>query len=142
MKHSYPQITDLPDELLIMIFKKLSNLQVLHSLMDVHMRFNRILLDSTFTDHLALLKWSVDHIISPLSDTILDQFCKHIIPKIHHNVKWLAIESSSMERILLAAKYPNLNGLALFNISEEIAQRLFNGKNFKIHFQLSKPIQI
>ncbi|CAF1502603.1 unnamed protein product [Rotaria sordida] len=129
MEHSYIQITDLPDELLIMIFKKLDNIQLLYSLMDVNIRFNKILHVSNLTNRLTLLKWSIDNLISPLSDTVLDRFCKKIIPKIHHNVEWLGTESSSVERILLAAKYPNLNGLALFNMTEDIAQHLFNEEN-------------
>ncbi|CAF1345696.1 unnamed protein product [Rotaria sordida] len=129
MEHSYIQITDLPDELLIMIFKKLDNIQLLYSLIDVNIRFNKILHVSNLTNRLTLLKWSVDNLISPLSDTVLDRFCKKIIPKIHHNVEWLGTESSSVERILLAAKYPNLNGLALFNMTEDIAQHLFNEEN-------------
>jgi hypothetical protein len=33
-----------------------------------------------------------------------------------------------MERILFAAKYPNLSGLGLYNIQEEKAIDLFSGK--------------
>ncbi|CAF1459984.1 unnamed protein product [Rotaria sordida] len=127
MQHTYTKITDLPDELLIMIFKRLNNIEILQFLTNVNTRFNKIVRDSTFTNHLTLLKCSFNHIIYSLSDTILDKFCIEIIPQIKHNIKWLDIESLSMERILLAAKYPNLNGLGIFNINEEVAQRLFIG---------------
>ncbi|CAF1388868.1 unnamed protein product [Rotaria sordida] len=130
MQHTYTKITDLPDELLIMIFKRLNNIEILQFLTNVNTRFNKIVRDSTFTNHLTLLKCSFNHIIYSLSDTILDKFCIEIIPQIKHNIKWLDIESLSMERILLAAKYPNLNGLGIFNINEEVAQRLFTGKIF------------
>ncbi|CAF1263307.1 unnamed protein product [Rotaria sordida] len=129
MQHTYTKITDLPDELLIMIFKRLNNIEILQFLMNVNTRFNKIVRDSTFTNHLTLLKCSFNHIIYSLSDTILDKFCIEIIPQIKHNIKWLDIESLSMERILLAAKYPNLNGLGIFNINEEVAQRLFIEEN-------------
>ncbi|CAF3385449.1 unnamed protein product [Rotaria socialis] len=133
MEHSYIQITDLPDELLIMIFKKLNNMQVLQSVLDANIRFNKIARDSTFTSRLTLFRWSSDNFIYPLADSILDRFIIQIIPQVHHNVKWLGIESSSLQRILLAAKYPNLNGLVIFNISEEITRRLFTEENQLTH---------
>jgi hypothetical protein len=33
-----------------------------------------------------------------------------------------------VERILLAADYPNLYGLGLYNVDEESAKRFFTGK--------------
>ncbi|CAF4381930.1 unnamed protein product, partial [Rotaria sp. Silwood2] len=41
---------------------------------------------------------------------MLDRFCLQILPEIHYKIKWLDLESSSMERILLATNYPNLYG--------------------------------
>ncbi|CAF0737613.1 unnamed protein product [Rotaria sordida] len=62
----------------------------------------------------------------PLSDLVLDRFCSHILSKIHQKVKWLDIESSSMERILLSTNYPNLVGIGLYNIYLENAVHLFS----------------
>jgi hypothetical protein len=59
---------------------------------------------------------------------MLDRFCLQILPKIHHKIKWLNLESRSMERILLAKNYPNLNGLGLYDIDVEKALSLFNSK--------------
>ncbi|CAF3791442.1 unnamed protein product [Rotaria sp. Silwood1] len=44
-------------------------------------------------------------------------------------IKWLYIESSSAKHILRAADYPNLYGLALYNMKEKTARRLFTDKN-------------
>jgi hypothetical protein len=46
------QLDDLPDEILMYIFKKLYNDEVLYSLMDVNQRLNRILHDRIFTRHI------------------------------------------------------------------------------------------
>jgi hypothetical protein len=51
---------------------------------------------------------------------------------IFHKIKWLNLESSSMERILLTTNYPNLYGLGLYNISIENALPLFIGKDISI----------
>ncbi|CAF5041222.1 unnamed protein product, partial [Rotaria sp. Silwood1] len=37
---------------------------------------------------------------------ILDRFCLQILPEIHHNIKWLDLESSSMKHVLRTAHYP------------------------------------
>jgi hypothetical protein len=71
---------------------------------------------------------STDDDISRLSDSILDCFSINILPRIHHNVTHLTLESISMERILSAGNYPNLNYLKLFNFREEIALYYFKGK--------------
>ncbi|CAF3764288.1 unnamed protein product [Rotaria sp. Silwood1] len=119
------QLMDLPDELLIIIFKKLNNIDVLCSLIDVNMRFNKIICDQIFTSYLTLFQRSSDDVICPLNDRIIDRFCLQILPQIHYKIKWLNIESSSMKHILCIVDYPNLNGLGLYNIEEETFKRLF-----------------
>ncbi len=63
-----------------------------------------------------------------IGDSILDRFCSHILPEIHKKIKWLELESLSMERVLRAINYPNLYGISLYNIQAETAIRLFTGK--------------
>ncbi|CAF4706171.1 unnamed protein product, partial [Rotaria sp. Silwood2] len=62
-------------------------------------------------------------------DPILDRFCLQILPEIHHKIKWLNLESSSIERILVT-NYPNLYGLGLYDVEIETALSLFMGKIF------------
>ncbi|CAF4680198.1 unnamed protein product, partial [Rotaria sp. Silwood2] len=45
----------------------------------------------------------------PLSGPILDRVCSQILPEIHHKINWLDLEPTSMERILLPTKFPNLH---------------------------------
>lgn len=98
--------------------------------MDVNTRFNQVLIDSVFTSSLTLLKYTWNDLIYALPDAMVDRFCLQILPQIFHKIKWLNIESSSLERILLVVEYPNLCGLGLYNVTDEIVQRIFIGKKF------------
>jgi hypothetical protein len=140
MENSSVQSNDLPDEILMMIFKNLHNITLLYSLSGVNVRFNKIVHDSIFTNRLTLVNfvpsrfilrlYSPIYFAYPLSDSVLDCFCSHILSKIHQKVKWLDLESSSMECILLSTNYPNLSGIALYNIHLENAVHLFSSKIF------------
>ncbi len=130
MKHSSVELNDLPDEILIYILKKLSNVEVLYSLIGVNKRLHAIVHDPIFTNCLTLMNYVSGDSIDPLSDPIVDQFCLQILPSIHHKIKWLNIESSSMKQILLAINYPNLYGLGLYDIEIETVLSLFIGKIF------------
>ncbi|CAF2700255.1 unnamed protein product [Rotaria sp. Silwood2] len=129
MSQSYAQLQDLPDELLIFIFKQMHNVEVLYSLFGVNERLNSILLDPIFTNRLNFLKRSSKKFLNVYSlDIIFDRFCLQILPAVHEKIQWLDVESSSMKRILCAADYPNLHGLGLFNTEEETIKSLFTGE--------------
>ena len=52
-------------------------------------------------------------------DIFIDPFCLDSLPKIHHLIRRVKVWSTSMERILLAADYPNLSQLDIFMSHEE-----------------------
>ena len=128
MEHSFLQLMDLPNELLMNIFMELGNVPELFSFMGINRRLDNILQDSNFTNRLTLLKCASKDIICPLSDTIVNRFCFQILPKIHDKVKWLNLEPLSLERILLAVDYPSLSGLGLYGIEDETAEYIFTSK--------------
>ncbi|CAF0819538.1 unnamed protein product [Rotaria sp. Silwood1] len=132
MKNLCIELNDLPDEILLIILKKLDNLEVLYSFQGVNERFNKIIHDPIFTSRLNFLKWSPNKFISKFSDIIIEQFCSKILPDIHMKIKWLDLESSFMKNILHVADYPNLYGLGLYNIEEETAKYIFTGKEISI----------
>jgi hypothetical protein len=134
MEYSCIRLNDLPDEILMIIFKKLNNLDALYSLQGVNQRLNQIIQDPIFISRLTFVKWFSHNFIDLIScDTILNRFCLQILPEIRHKIKWLDLESSSMKYVLRAAHYPNLYGLGLYNINEESARCLFTGKEFLFH---------
>ncbi|CAF3502289.1 unnamed protein product [Rotaria socialis] len=122
-------LNDLSDEILMIILKKLNNLDILPSLHGVNQRFNRIIQDPNFTSRLTFINWSLYNFIDVLScNTILIRFCFQILPAIHNKIKWFDLESSTMKYVLRAAHYPNLDSLALYNIDEQSIPCLLTGK--------------
>jgi hypothetical protein len=131
MEYSFARLADLPDEILLIIFQQLNKVLLLYSLSGLNQRLNRIVYDPYFTySCLTMLRCYSDDDNYPLPDQILDKFCSQILPEIHHNIKWLHLEQSSMIRILLSAKYPNLYGLTLYHIEKETAKYFYTGKTF------------
>jgi hypothetical protein len=129
MSKSSVGLNDLPDEILLHIFQKLNNVDVLYSLQNVNQRLNRFIHDSTFTSRLIFVQWLPHKYIDLFSsDMMLNRFCSQILPSIHQNIKSLDLESSSMKDVLCAANYPNLQSLGLWNINEESIRSLFTGK--------------
>jgi hypothetical protein len=114
---------DLSDEILLIILKKLNNIDVLYSLLNINNeRLNILVQEKIFNNTLDFL--SIDN-TSSTDQRKLDRFCIDILPRIHDNVKCFNLEPVSMERILLAADYPNLTELKLFNFKQEIALSYF-----------------
>ena len=129
MLNSSIGLNDLPDEILLHIFRKLNNIDLLYSLQNLNQRLNRIIHDSIFSTRLAFLQWLPHKYINLISSQMmLNRFCSEILPDIHENIKCLDLESSSMKDVLGAANYPNLHGLGLWNINEDSARSLFTGK--------------
>ncbi len=129
MKYSPVELMDLPEEILMIVFKKLNNDELLYSLMGINMRLDQIIRDTIFTNQISLIKYnSLPDLTSALSDIVLNRFYSQILPQIHHKIKWLSLETLSMERILLAADYPNLRQLDIFLMNEETDMDLFTGK--------------
>ncbi|CAF2143390.1 unnamed protein product [Rotaria magnacalcarata] len=126
MKYSCVELNDLPDEILLIIFKKLDNLEVLYSFQGVNERLNKIMHDPIFTSRLSFPRLSFSKYIKKFSsDIILNRFRSQILPTIRTKIKWLDLESESMRNILDAADYPNLYALGLYNVEEETAKCLF-----------------
>jgi hypothetical protein len=134
MKDLLVEFDDLPDEILIYIFKKLNNDEVLYSLMGVNQRLNGIVHDKIFTRHLCLREYSpVDDSTFPLPNPILDRFCSKILPEIRHQIETLYLKGISIEPLLHATNYPNLNNLGLCDIHFKQAMSLFAGKRFSLY---------
>src|SRR5689334_21392515 len=129
MESSCDELNDLPDEILLIIFKKLNNLEVLYSFHGVNQRLNRIIHDAIFTSHLSFLDWPSNKIINKIPpNLILHRFRSQILPEISMKIKWLDLEPSSMKTILRAIDYPHLYGLGLHGITTQTAKCLFTGK--------------
>lgn len=116
MEHTLIELGNFPNEILLVILKKLKNIEVLNFVIDVYKRLNRIGGDRTFTSHLSLIICSSNNsLYRPLPEPMLNRFCSQISPEIHDKINLLDLESAFMQRILVT-KYPNLNRLGLYGI--------------------------
>jgi hypothetical protein len=128
MSRSNTTLFDLPNEILLIILKKLDNMDVLYSLMDVdNQRLDMILREEAFTKSLNFILTTITDDVLSIGDSILDRFCMKILPKIDYNIKSLTLESGSMECILLAADYPNLTEIKLYKVNDYIILHHFTG---------------
>ncbi|CAF4520178.1 unnamed protein product, partial [Rotaria sp. Silwood2] len=100
-----------PDEILMIIFKKLDGVEILYSLLGVNKQLNKIVHDRIFTRVLTLLKCYSDDRIDSVSYRMLNRFCSEILPQIHNKIQWLNLDISYMRCILRSTYYPNLIGL-------------------------------
>ena len=133
MEYSPVQLLDLPAEILLIVFQKLEKFEILYSLMNINMQLDQIVRDpSILTNQIALMKQtSLPQHTSPLPEIVLDRLCSEILPKIHDKIQWFNLETSSMERILLAANnYSNLRQLDIFIMDIELDMHLFHSKIF------------
>jgi hypothetical protein len=132
MESSCIGLNNLPDEILMIVFQKLNNVDVLYSFHGVNHRLNKIIHDSIFTNRLSFVQRLKCKFIDLLHcDAILNRYCLQILPDIHDKIKWLDLEASSMKHTLCATDYPNLNSLGLYNIDEESIRYLSTSKKFQ-----------
>jgi hypothetical protein len=129
--NDYHNIIDLPDEILLIIFKELNTIDVFYSFGNVNRRFNRLVLDSLYIRHLEIttlrnIKSEYDQ-ISSIDTQILSEICVKFVPRIHHQVHKLTVQQDSMQQILHAANYFQLYSLSFINFHEEILYQYFNG---------------
>ncbi|CAF5091070.1 unnamed protein product [Rotaria magnacalcarata] len=137
MEGSLIQLNDLPDEILLIILKKLDNIEVLYSFIGVNKQLDQLVHGSIFTKCLTMGRRSTDSYYR-LNGSVFERFCSQILPKIHHKVEWLNLESSTMKDILLCTSYPNLYGLGLYNINKEYAFHIFTDETPLIHIFQNK----
>src|SRR5690348_4504185 len=98
--HNSCKLMDLPNEILLVIMTKLKPIDVLYSLVGVNKRLNQVAGNVISNSRINLVKTSsISHICS-MTKLELDRFCSYILPQIHHHIKIMILECSSMERIL------------------------------------------
>jgi hypothetical protein len=122
-------LVDLPYEILFIILKKLDNMNILYSLLNLgNQRFDQLVQDETFTETLNFVMTTSTEDICPIDDLLFDRFCVDILPRIDYNVRSLILEAGSMERILHATTFSNLTQLKVFNFNEKILSHYLTGR--------------
>ncbi|CAF0946288.1 unnamed protein product [Rotaria sordida] len=85
MEHYSNQFINLPDEILLIILKKLNTIDVFN-LFGIDERLDNILYDKIFTSKLTLFVSSSNDLIHRLDDSLIDRFCLQILSQIHHKI--------------------------------------------------------
>ncbi|CAF1324847.1 unnamed protein product [Rotaria magnacalcarata] len=117
---------DRPDEMILAIWNKLDNIEVLYLFVGVNKRFDKLVRDSTYTCSIQLATTnSKTNKYCSLPDSILDRYCSDILPRLNHHIECLILESISMERILLSGDYSCLQKLTFTKISEDNRTKTF-----------------
>lgn len=128
-------LLDLPDEILLMIFKELDTIDVLYLIANVNQRLNSIAHDYLLTRELDLTSLSTikDRCKEYLTDEqVSSHLRENILSRIHHKIHRLTIEPSSMKDIIAVVNYPQLSCLTLRNFQEENLHQYFTGMFVKI----------
>ncbi|CAF1959820.1 unnamed protein product [Rotaria magnacalcarata] len=121
---NHPNIIDLPNEILLIIFNKLNTVDLLYSLVDINGRFEGLVFDLLLhirnLDTTCLVMKSYYDRTFPIDNHVLNRICEKILPRIHSKANKLTVEQNSMEYILRTVNYPQLHSLSLVNFQEEI----------------------
>jgi len=132
-------ILHLPDEILLIIFKKLKTIDALYSLVDVNERFNRLVLNSLDIRNLdttnMVIKSYYDRTFS-IDKNVLSRISEKILPRIHHQLNELIIEENSMKHIL-NVNYPQLDSLSLVNFQTQMLFPYLTGKLFVLNNKIN-----
>ena len=121
-------ILDLPDEMLLSIINKLHMIDVLYSLVDVNQRFDRLVLNPVYINHLDLTMELLVNKNSPVDKQVLERICKKILPRINNKINKLTVDYHSMEDALDAVDYPQLDSLSFVNFQPNILLSSLRGK--------------
>ena len=138
-----PNLLDLPDEILLMIFKQLKTIDVLYLIANVNQRLNSIAHDYFLTRELDLTALSTikDRCNERVTDEqVLSHLRQNILSRIHHQIHRLTLEPSSMKDMIAVANYPQLYSLTLRNFQEENLHQYFAGMFVKILQSFSSRI--
>ena len=124
-------LLDLPDEILLLIFKKLTMVDVLSFLADVHPRLNGLVHDFLYIRHLDLSGLSAIKSrctdLCPTAEEALSRLFAKTLPRLHDQVHQMTVESDSMKEIIAAGTYPQLYSLSLRHFKEDFLDHCLTG---------------
>lgn len=142
MNGSNGNMMDLPDEMILAIWNRLTKTDVLYSFVGVNKRLNQLVRDVMYTRSIELLKLRSKNADFSFTDSIMDRFCLDILPQIHELVECLTVESFSMERILFAGEFPHLRNLTLVEVDQQFVPQNFTGMRICLTFSYENFVNL
>ena len=121
-------LLDLPDELLLFIMKSMKPTEILYSLLGVNKKLDRLAssIYHTYLVNFTNTSSTDEHIC--MDPNVFDRFCSEILPRICQNVRILILDHWTMERALLACKYPALQSIVFSNFQSDTILACLQGK--------------
>ncbi len=129
MAHQAVELLDLPDEMLLIILRKLQCIDLLYSIEGINKRLDAMVVSKCNTNLIDLATNLIDNDVYLTFDIILDRLCSHTLPRIRQNVESFILEGIVLERVLLACEYPNLHHLNIVNFEVDFGRRHLTGMN-------------
>jgi hypothetical protein len=123
----FVNIDDLPDEILLNVFKRLHGFDVLYSLVGVNRKLDNVACDACFTRTVDLTTILSNKKDVPITNAILDRFSMEILPRIRDKMECLIVEACFFQRVVRGSNYLNLRKLTLLNLKLKMACKIFNG---------------
>ncbi len=121
---------DLPDEILLNIFKRLDEFDALYSLVGVNQKLNNVVCDAYFTRTVDLTTIPFDQMDDSTTNAILHRFSVDILPRIRHKMECLAIQGCFWQHALHSSHYLGLHKLTLIKLQLNMVFDIFSGMSF------------
>lgn len=124
-------LLDLPNEILLIIFKYLSTIDVFRSFVGISERLERLVTHpmSTRTVNMACLRLELlPKRIYSLDQAALAALCRDVLPRIHHHIRQLVVDQFTIDAVFRAAHYCELRSLSVVGIDEAYAVDFLRGK--------------
>jgi hypothetical protein len=135
---NHRNLFDLPNEILLIIIKKLNIDDVIYSLANVNERFTQLVFDPLYIQDFDITMMTMNSFYDrtfSIHEQVLSNICQNILPKIHNQIKKLTIEQHSIGRIL-PFNYSQLYSLSLINFQEKILFQYLTGRFSSYLFSL------
>ena len=132
-------LLDLPDELMLAIFGKMTTVDALTALTTVHHRFDSLLHDRLFVRELDFTTrtWTDDR--CSIDERSLSAMRHSILPSIHHHVTSLTLDADSVACVLGVADFPQVSSLTLHDVPRQTLCQQLTGTAVLITFIQSSP---
>lgn len=132
-------LVDLPNEIFLILMKKLNMIDVLYSLVNVTERWNGLILNPLYVRRIDLtcvrVTPSDEWIYSITDDHVVERLCQNVLPRINDQVKELRVDQHFLGRVFHATSYPQLESLALIDIDDQFYFKFMQGKSFLLRLQ-------
>ncbi len=129
MEHPAVDLLDLPDEILLIIMKRITYAEVLYSFLGVNKRLDKLARSLTCTKCLdfSSISSTPEFPFDNYNVQVVDRYCRFILPEIDQKLEELIINQWWMKDILFTGQYPNLRRISIRDYWPHLLSRDLTG---------------